>query len=344
VLTFLVRRLGWAAVSFVAVTLYTYVLFFVLPSSTQQNRRGFSGVQGTGLRETVVGDDGSFFREYGTFVVNIVQLDLGYSRRTREPVAEVIARAAPATASLVVGSALLWLLLAFPIGIYSALRPRSLLDRAGMVFVLLGLSAHPLWLSYMLAYVFGFRLQWVPIAGYCDIFAPVGSCGGPVQWAYHLLLPWFVFAVGFAAIYARMIRASLKETLDEDYVRTARAKGLTDWTAVRKHALRNAMLPVVTMASMDLGLAFAGALFVERAFSIPGVGNLLVGALQARDVPVVLGIVVFVTVVILLLSVIVDVAYTIIDPRVRAHDRREPAPDSGARPADARRPAVSSSV
>jgi peptide/nickel transport system permease protein len=165
-----------------------------------------------------------------------------------------------------------------------------------------------------------------------------------VQWAYHLLLPWFTFAVGFAAIYARMIRASLKETLDEDYVRTARAKGLTDWTAVRKHALRNAMLPVVTMASMDLGLAFAGAVFVERAFGIPGVGNLLVGALQSRDVPVVLGIVVFVTVVILLLSVVVDIAYTIIDPRVRAHGRREPVPDSGGRPAEAPRPAVSSSA
>ncbi len=341
-LTFLVRRLGWAAVSFIAVTLYTYVLFFVLPSSTVQNRRGFSGVQGSSLRETVVGGEGSFIRQYGTFVVNIVQLDLGYSRRTREPVVDVIARAAPATASLVVGAAILWLLLAFPIGILSAMRPRSLLDRGGMIFVLIGISAHPLWLSYMLAYIFGFRLGWVPIAGYCDMFAPAGSCGGPVQWAYHLFLPWCAFALGFAAIYARMIRASLKETLDEDYVRTARAKGLTDSAAVRRHALRNAMLPVVTMMSMDLGLAFAGALFVERAFGIPGVGNLLVGALQTRDVPVVLGIVVLVTIVILLLSVVVDVVYTLIDPRIIAHQRREPAAEGGGRPAEAPRPAVSS--
>jgi peptide/nickel transport system permease protein len=343
VLTFLVRRLGWAAVSFIAVTLYTYVLFFVVPSSNLANRRGFSGVQGTSLREQVTGGEGSFFSQYGTFVVNVVQLDLGNSRRTREPVVDVIARAAPATASLVVGSAVLWLLLAFPIGILSALRPRSLLDRAGMAFVLFGIAAHPLWLSYMLSYIFGFQLQWMPIAGYCDMFAPASSCGGPVQWAYHLLLPWLAFSLGFAAIYARMVRASLKETLDEDYVRTARAKGLSEWAAVRRHALRNAMLPIVSMLSMDLGVAFAGALFVERAFGIPGVGNLLVGALQSRDVPVVLGIVMLVTIVILLLSVLVDVAYTIIDPRVRAHERREPAADTDSRPADAPRPAVSSS-
>ena len=215
------------------------------------------------------------------------------------------------------GASVLWLLMAFPIGILSALRPRSLIDRAGMVFVLIGVSAHPLWLSYMLAYIFGYQLGWFPIAGYCDVFSPVSSCGGPVQWAYHLILPWFAFALGFAAIYARMIRASLRETLDEDYVRTAHAKGLTEWTAVRRHALRNAMLPIVTMIGMDVGLAFAAALFVERAFGIPGVGSLLVGRAAARDVPVVLGIVVLVTLVILVLSVIVDIVYTVIDPRVR---------------------------
>jgi peptide/nickel transport system permease protein len=341
VLTYLVRRLGWAAVSFFVVTLYTYVLFFILPSYNVANRRGYTGAQGTGLRESA-GSDGSFVREYGTFVVNVVQLDLGNSRRTREPVSAVIARAAPATASLVAGSAILWVLLAFPIGILSALRPRSLLDRAGMVFVLIGISAHPLWLSYMIAYVFGYRLQWFPIAGYCDMFGPAGSCGGPVQWAYHLMLPWFTFALAFAAIYARMIRASLKETLDEDYVRTARAKGLTNWASVRRHALRNAMLPIVTMVSMDLGLAFVGAVFVERAFGIPGVGSLLVGSLASRDVPVVLGVVVLVTIVILLLSVLVDVAYVVIDPRVRPYERREPAPASPARPAEAPQPAVSS--
>ncbi len=332
---FLIRRLGWAVISFLVVTLYTYVLFFVLPSNNVANRRGFSGVQPGGLRDSV-GQEGSAVKAYASFVGHIVRADLGNSRRTREPVVHVIRRAAPATASLVIGSAILWLLMAFPIGIISALRPRSLIDRAGMVFVLIGISAHPLWLSYMIAYVFGYRLGWFPIAGYCDAFGPAGSCGGPAQWAYHLLLPWFTFALGFAAIYARMIRANLSETLDDDYVRTARAKGLGEWRVVRSHALRNALLPIVTMIGMDVGLAFAAAVFVERAFNIPGVGFLLIGALGSRDTPVVLGIVVMITILILIMSLIVDVAYTLIDPRVRPYERREPAPAAGERVAEVR--------
>lgn len=332
---FLIRRLGWAVISFLVVTLYTYVLFFVLPSNNVANRRGFSGVQPGGLRDSV-GQEGSAVKAYASFVGHIVRADLGNSRRTREPVVHVIRRAAPATASLVIGSAILWLLMAFPIGIISALRPRSLIDRAGMVFVLIGISAHPLWLSYMIAYVFGYRLGWFPIAGYCDAFGPAGSCGGPAQWAYHLVLPWFTFALGFAAIYARMIRANLSETLDDDYVRTARAKGLGEWRVVRSHALRNALLPIVTMIGMDVGLAFAAAVFVERAFNIPGVGFLLIGALGSRDTPVVLGIVVMITILILIMSLIVDVAYTLIDPRVRPYERREPAPAAGERVAEVR--------
>ena len=340
-LGFLTRRIGWAAISFLAVTLYTYVLFFVLPSDNVANRRGFSGVQPGGLRDSV-GQEGSAVKAYAIFLSHVVRADLGNSRRTREPVVDVIKRAAPATASLVAGSAVLWLLMAFPIGILSALRPRSLIDRAGMVFVLIGISAHPLWLIYMIAWVFGYQLGWFPIAGYCDAFGPAGSCGGPVQWAYNLVLPWFTFALAFAAIYARMIRANLKETLDDDYVRTARAKGLGEWRVVRKHALRNALLPIVTMVGMDVGLAFAAAVFVERAYNIPGVGYLLVGALGSRDTPVVLGIVVLVTIVILVMSLLVDLAYTLIDPRVRPYERREPAPSGTERVVERPRAAVSS--
>jgi peptide/nickel transport system permease protein len=159
---------------------------------------------------------------------------------------------------------------------------------------------------------------------------------------YHLILPWFAFSLAFAAIYARMIRASLKETLDEDYVRTARAKGLGEWPAVRRHAMRNALLPIVTMLSMDLGLAFAAAVFVERAFGIPGVGSLLLAALRGRDMPVVIGIVVLITFVIVILSALVDVAYTIIDPRARAAPRPERVEAGDGRVPQAPRRAVRS--
>ena len=329
VLGYLIRRLGWAVVLFLIVTLYTYVLFFILPANNQVVRRGFRTVQApNNVRDNTLGvENESLVREYGAFVWGIVHLDLGASRVTREPVVAVIARAAPVTGSLVLGGAVVWLLLAFPIGILSALRPRSLLDRAGMVFVLIGVSAHPLWIGLVLSYIFGFQLAATPIAGYCAVFNPSETCGGPVQWAYHLLLPWFAFGVVFAAIYARMIRASVLETFDAEHVRTARAFGMSEWRILKTQVLRNALLPIVTMVGMDVGIAFSGAIFVERAFNLPGIGPLLFQALARRDLPVILGIVVLVTTVILVLNLIVDLLYPLLDPRVRhTSSARERAP------------------
>lgn len=322
-LGFLTRRLGWAVVLFLIVTLYTYVLFFILPGNNQTVRRGFRPVATpSSLRNDTSGDEQlSLVHEYGAFVWSLVHGDLGTSRVTRQPVAEMIGRAAPVTGSLVLGGAIVWLLLAFPIGILSALRPRSLLDRAGMIFVLIGISAHPLWISLVLSYVFGFQLAFTPIAGYCSVFTPSETCGGPVQWAYHLILPWTAFGVVFAAIYARMIRASIVETLDAEHVRTARAVGMSEWRILKTQVLRNAMLPIVTMLGMDIGIAFSGAIFVERAFGLPGIGQLLFGSLARRDLPVILGIVVLVTTAILLFNLIVDLLYPLLDPRVRQVQR-----------------------
>jgi peptide/nickel transport system permease protein len=316
VLGFVLRRLAWAVVLFLALTLYTYVLFFVIPGNEETIRRGFRGDQGTTLRETVGIDGGSLVREYGSFVSHVVRGDLGTSSRSNQPVAHVIARAAPVTLSLVLGGAIVWLLVAIPIGLLSALRPRSLLDRAGMVFVLVGVSAHPLWIGLMLAYVFGYRLELTPIGGYCAVFTPSETCGGPVQWAYHLLLPWLAFAAVFAAIYVRMLRASVLEVYDADYVRTARAIGMSEGRILRTQVLRNASMPLVTMLGMDIGVAFGGAIFVERAFGLPGIGRLLIASLGGRDLPVVLGIVVVVTTAILLLNLLVDLLYPVLDPRI----------------------------
>ena len=142
------------------------------------------------------------------------------------------------TASLVFGGAIFWLLLAIPIGILSALRPSSLLDRAAMTFVLIGISAHPIWIGLIFAYLFGYKWHITPITNYADFFnPPPGQPGGPVQWAYHLILPWMTFMILFAALYVRMIRANVIETLNEDYVRTARAKGAPEH---RRHALARA--------------------------------------------------------------------------------------------------------
>jgi peptide/nickel transport system permease protein len=316
VLGFVLRRLAWTAVLFLALTLYTYVLFFVIPGSSETIRRGVRGDRGTTLRETVGIDGGSLVREYGSFVSHVARGDLGRSSRNNEPVVRVIARAAPVTLSLVLGGAVVWLLISVPIGLVSALRPRSLLDRAGMIFVLVGVSAHPLWIGLVLAYVFGFRLELTPIGGYCAVFTPSETCGGPVQWAYHLLLPWLAFAAVFAAIYARMLRASVLEVYDADHVRTARALGMGELRILRTQVLRNAALPLVTMLGMDVGIAFGGAIFVERAFGLPGVGRLLVASLGGRDLPVILGIVLLVAAAILLANLVVDLLYPWLDPRI----------------------------
>ena len=141
-----------------------------------------------------------------------------------------------------------------------------------MVFVLIGISAHPVWIGLMLSFFFGYKLGWTPIAGYCNFFgaSPGPSCGGPAQWAYHMILPWCTFMLLFAALYVRMIRANVMETLNEDYVRTARAKGAPERACSSHHVLRNAMLPVVTMLGMDIGLALGGAIFTETVFNLPG--------------------------------------------------------------------------
>ncbi|MDQ2984602.1 MAG: ABC transporter permease [Actinomycetota bacterium] len=174
----------------------------------------------------------------------------------------------------------MWLLIAVPLGILSAVRPRSLLDRAATIFVLFGVSLHPVWIGLAFGYLFGYRLHWFPIQGYCEMRSPSAgaSCGGLVQWAYHLVLPWLTFAFLFAALYVRMIRANVTEALSEDYVRTARAKGASELRVLRTHALRNAFLPVVSMLGMDLGAALGGALFVEQVYGLPAWAGLRVGA------------------------------------------------------------------
>jgi peptide/nickel transport system permease protein len=186
-----------------------------------------------------------------------------------------------------------------------------------MVFVLIGVSAHPAWLGLVLGWLLGYHWHIFPFTGYCEMFSPTTICGGPTQWAYHLILPWFVFALLYSAIYARMIRASVLETMDEEYVRTARAKGAGEFKVLRTHVFRNAMLPVVTMIGMDIGTALGGVVFVESVFGLPGLGGMLRGAIPNKDLPVILGVVTFTTIGILLLNLVVDLAVAFIDPRMQ---------------------------
>jgi peptide/nickel transport system permease protein len=331
---FVIRRVLWAALSFFVVTFAVYIFYFILPTQRDQFVRR-TEANPEEVRQALR-IHGTVFHEYGTFVWNIVRHGfLGYSFVNREAVTHAIGSALPVTASLVIGGVVLWLLIAIPAGIISALRPRSLLDRGTMILVLLGISAHPVWIGLMVSYLLGFKWHVMPLGGYCSVFNPTVGCGGPVQWAYHLLLPWFTFAAYFAAVYARMIRASVLESYDEDYVRTARAKGASERKVLRKHVLRNALLPVVTMLGMDMGIAFGGALFVESAFGLNGLGRMTAQALRRQDLPIILGVTICATTAILLFNMVVDVIYAYIDPRVGMRgsrsDLHEASPEVPAR-------------
>jgi peptide/nickel transport system permease protein len=318
-LRYFIRRVLWAAVLFVAVTVVTFMIFFIIPADPARQVCGQRATPTCIERARhFLGLDRPVPVQYARFLDRlVVHQSLGRSFTTRQDVTHVVLRAAPVTASLVFGGMVIWLLLAIPIGIASALRPRSLLDRLTMVGVLVGISAHPVWIGLLAAYFVGFKAHLVPITGYCDFFSPTGDCGGPAQWAYHLLLPWACFAVLYTATYVRMIRAYTMETLNEDFVRTARAKGATEARVLRSHVIRNAMLPIVTILGMDLGLALGGAFFTETIFGLPGLGKTSVGAIDNFDLPIVQGVVVFATLCIIVFTLAVDTLYAWIDPRIR---------------------------
>jgi peptide/nickel transport system permease protein len=268
-----------------------------------------------------MGLDQPIWKQYVEFVWNMVRHgSLGTSYQEQLPVRPMITAAAPVTASLVLGGAVLWLAVSFPIGVYSALHPRSLFDRGAMIFVLIGISAHPVWIGLILIYIFAIKFPIFPVSSYCHPLAHTGPaviCGGPGQWAYHMVLPWVTFMLLFTALYVRLIRATVMETMSEDYVRTARAKGASERRVLVQHVLRNSLIPVVTILGMDIGLALGGAVFTETIFNLPGIGQTLITGAQVYDLPIVVGVTVFVTVCVIFFNLFVDIAYAFIDPRVR---------------------------
>jgi peptide/nickel transport system permease protein len=319
-LVFIGKRLLAAVLLLFVITAICFVMFFVLGNKRNPIGASFNELQGQ------FDTRGSLTEQYGRFIRNVVlHGTLPGSPHLKQPVVTVIRDRLPVTASLVIGGTILFLLISFTVALLSALRPRSLLDKGLTLLVLVGLCAHPVWLSLVFSYVFGRKLQWFPLAGYCDLFYdPAQSssqCGGPRFWAYHMVLPWLTFAMMFTALYARMIRANLLEAMNEDYVRTARAKGAGAFRVLRAHVLRNALLPVVTMIGMDVGVAFAGAIFIESVFQLPGMGQLLVLSISRADLPMILGIVLTVSLAVVLANLIVDLVYPLVDPRVRLGGR-----------------------
>ena len=306
---------------FVAVTLVTYVIFFIIPANPAALAAGKTAdAQKIAEVEKFLGLNDPVHIQYLKFLKRlVVDRSLGRSFINRQEVNAVVRQAAPVTASLVFGGMIAILAVAIPIGNFSALKPRSLLDRAAMVYVLVGISLPSFWIGLILSYVIGFKLRITPIAGYCDAINPgeASTCGGPLQWAYHMVLPWLTLALVGAGTYVRFVRADVMETMNQDYVRTARAKGAPEGQVMRHHILRNAMLPVVTMVGMDIGLLLGGAIFIETVFGLPGLGQTAIESITNFDLPVIQGIVVFGAIAIIVFNLFVDLLYAWIDPRIR---------------------------
>ena len=321
-LSYLARRLLWALFLLFAASVLVFVIFWLVPANPAAIRPAspFSSPDAQAAVRSYLHLDEPIWKQYGAFVWRILRHgSLGESYWSRGSVDSIIANDAPVTGSLIMGSAVLWLSLALPLGVLAAMRPRSLLDRTSTLVVLLGQSAHPVWLGLMLSYLVGYRLGLTPIQGYCSFFggSGPGQCGGALPWASHLILPWLTFMALFLALYVRLIRATVSSNLAEDYVRTARSKGAPERRVIIRHVLRNSLGPVVTILGMDLGLALGGALFVENVFGLPGLGYEIVHAYQLDDYPVIVGIVLFAAVIIVLLNLVVDILYGVLDPRVR---------------------------
>jgi len=318
---YLIRRVLWSVVLFLAVTLVTYVLFFLVPANPARQAAGQSASpeRVAEVEEFLGLNDPVYVQYYGFLKRLVIDGSLGQSFVDRSSVNDEIFRAAPITASLVFGAMAMVLAISIPIGILSALRPRSLLDRAAMTYVLIGISLPSFWIALVLSYLIGYRLGWTPIAGYCEVVSvpQAANCGGVLDWAYHMILPWFALAIVQAGVYVRFIRAEVMETMSQDYVRTARAKGAPERTVMKDHILRNALLPVVTILGMDIGLLLGGAIFIETVFGLNGLGGTAIRSIGQFDLPVLQGVVIFGAIAIIVFTLIVDLLYAWIDPRIR---------------------------
>ena len=247
--------------------------------------------------------DEPVLKQYGRFVGSALRGDLGVSIRSRRPVTAEITENIGSTGQLALASMLVAIGLGVPLGLLAALGRNSWLDVAAMVVALLGVAMPSFWLGFLLIFVFSLHLGWLPATG-----------GGDLP---HLVMPAVALGMIAAAIIARLTRSSMLEVLGQDYVRTARAKGLGSGSVIVRHALRNALIPVVTVFGLQFGNLLAGAVIVETVFSRPGLGRLIVGGILAKDFPLVQGTVLFVAAAYVLINVVVDVAYAYVDPRIR---------------------------
>jgi peptide/nickel transport system permease protein len=316
---YLARRLTWAVAVLLAVTALTFAIFYLLPPGDPALR--FVGKQPTPENLALVrhnlGLDHPWYVQYGKFVKSIVVGDkygwpgLGYSYDSSVPIRDKIVEKAPRTFSLILGASIIWLTVGVLVGVISAIKRRTVFDRLAMGFALFGISAPVFWLGLMALFIFWYKLDLTAGTGYTSF------TDSPREWASHLILPWTVLALLYAAIYARMVRGNLLDTMGEDFIRTARAKGLSEQTVIFRHGLRASLAPIVTMFGLDIALLVGGAVITESVFNLDGLGFMAIDSVFRQDLPGVLGVVLIGTFAVVMMNLLVDIAYAFLDPRVR---------------------------
>ncbi len=315
---FIIRRALWGVVLLIVVTGLLFLMFRYLPTADPAKLRA-GRLQSPKIIAAIrrdLGLDKSTFAQFWLYMKNVFgHFNLGYSYYSNAPVKELILDRLPATLSLVLGGAIVWLVTGVAVGIVSAIRARTRLDRASMGTALVLVSAPEYWLGLVALYLFSEDIGKVPIFPGAGSY--VGLTTDPVKWFESLILPWLVVAAGTAAIYARLVRGNMIETMSEDYIRTARAKGLSERRVVLRHGLRAAINPVVTVIGLDIGVLLGSSVLVETVFQIPGIGRLNYVAITHADFPIVQGTVVLAALCIIVANILVDIGYAFLDPRVR---------------------------
>jgi peptide/nickel transport system permease protein len=324
------RILG-ALAQILLVTLLAWLLFYVISKFTGASpAQRIAGKTATPQQIALVaknlGLDQPYWKQYLIFLGNLLHGNLGFSYVQQRPVSQIVWPAMRATASLVLGAALIWLAVAIPVGAYGGLRPRSFGDVAGRTLAILGMSIPVFWLAPVIAYLLGYqptqgKLFGLPILPVGTKLFPIGGYvdfgTNPVQWAYHLILPCLTLAIGFAAVYIRFIRTLTSEQLGEDYTRTARAKGASTQRVLVRHVGRNVTPSVTVLLGADVATALTGVFFVETVFAIPGIGYTGLSAIENLDYPVITAVIIVAAVIAVVANTVVDIGHMGLDPRIR---------------------------
>ena len=314
-------RIFYAIILLLAVLVLNFTLIHLAPGDvvdTIAQSMGGADAEVLAQIRAEYGLDQPFIYQLGAYIGRVLSFDLGFSFYYNMPVTELILQRIPATLLLVITAQLLAMSVGVILGVISARRPNGILSNFVTFFALFGYSAPVFWTGILLLITFSLNIQWFPVAGMRDVTVEGGAWVHFVDVLRHLVLPVISLASIFLALYSRLARATMLETLGSDYVRTAKAKGLPDHQVVYKHALKNALSPVITLAGLQFSAVVSGAVLVETVFSWPGLGTLAFQSILARDTPTILGILFFSALVVIVGNLVTDFVLRMVDPRMRA--------------------------